>query len=164
MIRMTAVIFVLGSILWCLYQNQISPQNIVVGGVVLCLLHLCLGRLVFPIIITKLTARRFLFGGLFLALLIKGIFLANIAVLKQILKFRMHLHSGLISLPIELEHSASIVAFANSITLTPGTYTVYISKQSRCLFVHCLNIDSVSELKNDIKVSLEKPIRRIEAG
>lgn len=164
MIRITALMFVFGGILWCLYQNQISPQNIVVGGVLLCLLHFCLGRLVFPTSLTKISARKCLFSWVFLVLLLKEIFLANLAVLKQILKYRMHLRSGVIAIPSELEHDISIVAFANSITLTPGTYTVYIAKQSRCLFVHCLNIDSVVDLKDEIKGSLEKPIKRIEAG
>ena len=164
MIRIITLMFVLGAILWCLFQNQISPQNIAVGGILSCLLHFCLGRLVFPATMTKITPRKLLFGWLFLALLLKEIFLANIEVLKQILKYRMHLRSGLIAVPCELEHDISIVALANSITLTPGTYTVYIGKQSRCLFVHCLNIDSVGDRKNDIKGSLEKPIRRIETG
>ena len=164
MIRMTIMIFVFGSILWCLYQNEITPQNIVVGGIVLCLLHFCFGRLVIPSVITKLTVRKFFFGCLFVTLLLKEIFLANIAVLIQILKFRVHPRSGVISIPSELKHNVSLVAFANSITLTPGTYTVYIGKRSRCLFVHCLDIDSVDDLKDGIKVSLEKPIRRIEIG
>ena len=61
MMRITALMFVFGGILWWLYQNQISPQNIVVGGVLFCLLHFCLGRLVFPTSLTKISARKCLY-------------------------------------------------------------------------------------------------------
>ena len=164
MLRSSIITFFFGASLWCVFQNQITSQNIVVGGILLVSVRLVFGKLIITDLWVRVTLKKLSFSFVFLLVLLKEIFMANLAVLMRILKFRLKLRSGLIAIPTELHHNVSLVTFANSITLTPGTYTVYIAKDDRCLFVHCLDIDSVEDVRNSIKSSLEKPIRRIETA
>lgn len=68
------------------------------------------------------------------------IWLANVHVLKVALSPRMMecLEPHMIRLPTRLKSELSIVTLANSITLTPGTITVYASTDGK-MMIHALD-------------------------
>ena len=54
------------------------------------------------------------------------------------------------------------VVLANSITLTPGTWTLFISEDQKILYIHTLDIEHPDQTRAEIKNSLEKYILRME--
>ncbi len=73
----------------------------------------------------------------YLALLVWEIIKANLAVMKVILSPQPEIKPILFTLRSLLKTEAAQTAMANSITITPGTYTV--SLDDEVLRVHCLN-------------------------
>lgn len=88
-----------------------------------------------------LTVRLFSYW-LFLA---KEIIVANIDVIKRILKPTLSISPQVITLPASKKTELSKVIYANSITLTPGTVTLSLSDNE--LKVHALSKEGAEDLQ-----------------
>lgn len=81
----------------------------------------------------------------FFLFLLKEIVIANIEVVKRIIKSKgKTISPQLIELPILQKSDLARVIYANSITLTPGTVTVALSKNN--LIVHALTKEASEDL------------------
>jgi multicomponent Na+:H+ antiporter subunit E len=81
----------------------------------------------------------------FFVYLFREIVKANIDVVKRILSWRKTpISPQMIEIPQSQETDLGAVIYANSITLTPGTVTVELSKDN--LTVHALSKEAASEL------------------
>ena len=82
----------------------------------------------------------------FLVYLFREIVKANIDVVTRILSWKREapISPQLIEIPLSQKTNLGAVIYANSITLTPGTVTINISKDS--LTVHALSKEAASEL------------------
>ena len=70
--------------------------------------------------------------------LIYQIMLANVHVAKLVFKPRLPIQPSLITFPTKLKKGISLLTFANSITLTPGTITAEIKAEGHYV-VHALD-------------------------
>ncbi|PFA70435.1 Na+/H+ antiporter subunit E [Bacillus sp. AFS015802] len=96
-----------------------------------------------------------------LFLFLKELILANIAVLKTILRQKLDFQPGIFALPTELKTDWEITLLANLITLTPGTLVMDVSYDNKILYVHAIDIPDVDEAINEIKDSFEKAIMEV---
>jgi multicomponent Na+:H+ antiporter subunit E len=96
-----------------------------------------------------------------LFLFIKELILANISVLKVVLKPKLDFQPGIFALPTELKTDWEITLLANLITLTPGTLVVDVSFDNKVLYIHAIDIADVDESINEIKNSFEKAIMEV---
>jgi multicomponent Na+:H+ antiporter subunit E len=96
-----------------------------------------------------------------LFLFIKELILANISVLKVVLKPKLDFQPGIFALPTELKTDWEITLLANLITLTPGTLVVDVSFDNKILYIHAIDIADVDESINEIKNSFEKAIMEV---
>ena len=77
-------------------------------------------------------------------------------------KEKMKVRSGIIKVPLSLKTDIAILAFANCITLTPGTMTMDISDDKKYIYVHHMYLSKkVSDDIKELKESFEKPIKEI---
>lgn len=79
---------------------------------------------------------------LFLA---KEIIVANVDVIKRILKPGHSISPQIITLPVSQQTDLTKVIYANSITLTPGTVTLALSEDK--LIVHALSKEGAEDLQ-----------------
>jgi len=152
------------SIMWCLLQNSFTLENLIVGFVLGRVVMFILGRVVSG---KTSSARAFNARKLFHILnytlhLLREVFLANLRVAKLVLMPKLKVKPGIIELPTEVKGDLSVTLLANSITLTPGTWTLFISEDQKIIYVHALNIEHPEQTKAEIKKSLEKYILRLE--
>ncbi|MGR3765569.1 Na+/H+ antiporter subunit E [Rossellomorea sp. NS-SX7] len=96
-----------------------------------------------------------------LFLFIKELILANISVLKVVLKPKLDFQPGIFALPTELKTDWEITLLANLITLTPGTLVVDVSFDNKVLYIHAIDIADVDEAIDEIKNSFEKAIMEV---
>lgn len=75
----------------------------------------------------------------------KKIILANIDVIKRIIKPGHNISPQVIKLPVSKHTDLSKVIYANSITLTPGTVTLELSEDE--IKVHALSQEGAADLK-----------------
>ena len=97
----------------------------------------------------------------FVAILIREIVLANIAVTKLALGPLERLRSGFVAVPLDARSDLEITSFANSITLTPGTITAHVDPARKLLVMHAIDIGEDPEvLRKTTKAVLEDSVLR----
>ncbi|WP_203363153.1 Na+/H+ antiporter subunit E [Bacillus sp. REN10] len=94
-------------------------------------------------------------------LFFKELILANVDVLKVILKPKLDIQPGIFALPTELKSDWEITLLANLITLTPGTLVIDISDDNKVLYVHAIDVPDVQDAIDGIKNSFEKAIMEV---
>lgn len=98
--------------------------------------------------------KHFAWGLQYLAILLKEIAVANIAVLKIVLSPKKKVHPVIVSFDAPLKSHILQVILADSITLTPGTITVRLYEEK--FEVHCLDESMAEGLNDSIFVKMLK--------
>jgi multicomponent Na+:H+ antiporter subunit E len=94
-------------------------------------------------------------------LFLKELILANVDVLKVVLKPKLDMKPGIFAYTTELTSDWEIMLLSNLITLTPGTLVVDVSDDNKVLYIHAINIDDVGDAIASIKHSFEKAIMEV---
>lgn len=89
--------------------------------------------------------------------LLYQIILSNIHVAYLVLHPKMLIEPSMITFETKLKKDISIVTFANSITLTPGTITIDI-KDGKYFVIHCISRKVIDDL---LSGEMERKIARI---
>ena len=74
---------------------------------------------------------------------------------------RLFAKPGVIAIPLDCKSNVEITLFANVISLTPGTLSLDISADRKCLYIHAMFIYDVDKLKCELKKKFEAPIMEI---
>ncbi|NWG18985.1 MAG: Na+/H+ antiporter subunit E [Chloroflexi bacterium] len=90
------------------------------------------------------------------------IILANLNVAKAVLLTpKERLRPGIVALPLDIRSDAEITMLANLITLTPGTLSLDVSTDRRCLYVHAMEIGDPHEFRQSIKDGFERLVYEV---
>ncbi|OCA81392.1 Na+/H+ antiporter subunit E [Pseudobacillus wudalianchiensis] len=143
--------------LWMFLQVSINSKTFIIGYLIGLILIYGMRRF----FKTELYVRR-VFAIIYLTLLFfKELIMANIDVLKVILKPKLDIQPGIFALPTELKSDWEITLLANLITLTPGTLVIDVSDDQKILYVHAIDVPDVQDAINGIKESFEKAIMEV---
>lgn len=129
--------------LWLGLSGQINPMMLSLGLVsTLIVVYLALrmdtiDKEIYPANMTMLMLRFWLF-------LIREIIAANIDVIKRIFRPGPNISPQLFELPLTLKTDLSRVVYANAITMTPGTVSANVDKNT--ITVHALTIEAAHDL------------------
>lgn len=145
------------ALIWLLLVNSLSPGHILLG--------LLLGWAI-PIFTLRfwpeqvrlhkpLTLLRFL------GLVIYDIFVANLAVAGLILAGPKHVKPAFVHVPLALRTDLAISLLANTVSLTPGTVSAWLSPDRSHLVVHGLKVRDPDALIAEIKRRYEAPIKEV---
>ena len=142
---------------WMLLLNDLSLGALVFG--------LFLGWLIplftAPFWPERVRIRRPLTLLRFVATVLWDILVANIAVARLILGRPAKLRPAFVELELALRTDLAISLLANTISLTPGTVSAYLSRDRRILVVHALDVDDVDELVANIRRRYERPLAEV---
>jgi multicomponent Na+:H+ antiporter subunit E len=95
----------------------------------------------------------------YLVILTLEVIKASVAVAKLVLGSSDRLRSGFVALHMDARTDLEITAFANSITLTPGTITVHVDPARHILVMHAIDIGGdAAALRQSTKEALEANI------
>jgi multicomponent K+:H+ antiporter subunit E len=97
----------------------------------------------------------------FTAIVLYDILVASIAVARLIIGRQEALQPAFIVMPLLLRSELAISLLANTISLTPGTVSAYLSADRRCLVVHSLHTTDPDELLETIRERYEAPLKEI---
>ena len=84
--------------------------------------------------------------------------MSAINVLILVSKPKMDVKPGIIAYPLRVDRDFEITLLANLITLTPGTLTVDVSHDRRCLYVHAVDASDPEGTRQDIADGFERKI------
>ncbi len=115
--------------------------------------------------------RRFFNGRLYLEriwaiiklalLFLKELVLANIAVLKVVLKPKLDMQPAFFKYETALTEEWELTLLSSLITLTPGTVVVHISDDNKYLYIHAIDAADIDETIASIRDSFEKAILEV---
>ncbi|MCG8396976.1 Na+/H+ antiporter subunit E [Bacillus atrophaeus] len=142
---------------WMLLSNDASAVSFVTGFV-LGMVSLFFFRRFFahPFYLWKLWAVIKL-----VLIFIKELYLANVSVLKAIIKPKLNIRPGIFAFKTVLTEDWEITLLSLLITLTPGTLVMDISDDGDILYIHAMDIEDAEKAIHDIRVSFEKAIQEV---
>lgn len=145
--------------LWFVFNGKITLEIAVFGAVFTAVIYAFMVAFMDYSWKKELTVYRLVpMGFQYLFVLIWEIIKANAVMLKLVTTDKYELEPAVVRMTPELKSEIARVVLANSITLTPGTYTVGIT--DRDLRVHCLD----KEFSVDIECSVfVTRLQRMEA-
>ncbi|WP_296808588.1 Na+/H+ antiporter subunit E [Thiocapsa sp.] len=145
------------AVIWLLLVNSLSPGQILLG--------LLLGWAI-PVFTLRfwpeqvrihkpLTLMRFF------AVVMYDILIANLAVAALILAGPKHVKPAFVRMPLDLRTDLGISLLANTVSLTPGTVSAWLSPDRSHLVVHGLKVKDPDALIAEIKRRYEAPIKEV---
>lgn len=144
-------------VIWLLLANELSAGQILLGSVLGWAVPLYTARF-WP---EQVLVRRPLLLLRFSAVVLYDILVANVAVARLILGRQESLQPAFVVMPLALRSDAAISLLANTISLTPGTVSAFLSADRRCLVVHSLHTTDPEELLATIRERYETPLKEI---
>ena len=156
-------LFVITSALWLALTSRLDRQELICGGLI-CLIVSLFGagiysRLGFP----RLSLKGTVFSLLYVIVLLWEIVRANFDVAYRVVHPKMPIKPGIVVIKTRLKSDIAKMILANSITLTPGTFTLDVIDDK--LLIHWINVKSedIDEATSLIGQKFEKYLRIIFA-
>jgi multicomponent K+:H+ antiporter subunit E len=97
----------------------------------------------------------------YLGVLLYDIGAANVQVARLVLGPPERLRPGFVVLPLRLRSELAISLLANTICLTPGTVSAWLSADRRELLIHALDLDDPQALIQTIRDRYEAPLLEV---
>jgi multicomponent Na+:H+ antiporter subunit E len=145
------VLFVLAFLTWLALTAGGGVQEVLAGAVAALVVALAAGRFVsgFP---RKGCARRAAFAGRYFFRFLWEMVKANLQVAAIVLHPLRPIKPGIIKIRTGLTRDTAMTVLANSITLTPGTFTVDIDPAARELYIHCITVEGIDIGENTKRI------------
>lgn len=147
-------------LLWIIFNGKLTLEIAVFGVVFTGIIYWFMAAFMnYSWQKEKLVYRLFPLGVKYFLILVWEIIKANVVMLGIVTRDKYEMEPVIVHFAPELSSEAARVVLANSITLTPGTYTVGMDEKE--LQVHCLDKDFSIELESSVFVRQLKRIEQI---
>ncbi len=159
---MKKIILILFSfLLWLLLTWTLNWQSLVAGGVVSIAVGLVFGTLFVTNAKKVFQVQRWFWVLVYIPIFFWEMAKANFDVAYRVLHPKMPIHPGIVKVKTKIKSEMGITFLANSITLTPGTFTVDLKGQ--ILYIHCINVKhtDMAKASEDIVARFEKMLIKI---
>jgi multicomponent Na+:H+ antiporter subunit E len=91
----------------------------------------------------------------------KELVFSSVYVAWDILTPKVRMRPGIVEVPVSLKKDLSIFAFANLISMTPGSLTLDIAPDKKKIYIHVLYLYDKHAFIKETKEGLEKRIKMI---
>jgi multicomponent Na+:H+ antiporter subunit E len=149
------LVFILAFLVWLALTAGGGGQEVLAGLVVAAIVALVAGRFLGGLPRTRGLGRRFLFALLYGVTFLWEMIKANVHVALIVLNPARPIRPGIIKIRTGLTKDTAITVLANSITLTPGTFTVDVNPPARELYIHCITVGGTDLEENTRKIGLK---------
>ena len=154
-------IFLFLFLVWLCLTSSLKIQELYAGVIVSFILALFLNKSYLDLELPPLTMRRVIFFIAYIFTLFREIVKANLDVAYRVLHPKMPIKPGIVIIKTKLKQDLAKMILANSITLTPGTFTLDILGDN--LLIHWINVktENIEETTKIIGEKFEKYLRII---
>lgn len=159
---MRKIILILFSFaVWLLLTWTFRWENLVAGGVVSIIVGLVFGNLFADEPMKVLQPQRWFWAFVYIPIFTWEMAKANFDVAYRVIHPKMPITPGIVKVKTKLKTEMGKVFLANSITLTPGTFTVDLKDEF--LYIHWINVRyrDIEEATQDIVGRFEKYLIKI---
>ncbi len=127
-------------IIWLALTSSFHWQELSAGLLVSLVLSIVLNRSYQELGLPPLSIKRMAFSLIYIVVLFKEIIRANVDVAYRVIHPKMPIKPGIVVIKTALRQDIAKMILANSITLTPGTFTLDILGDT--LLIHWINVQS----------------------
>jgi multicomponent Na+:H+ antiporter subunit E len=161
--RVRCYLFVFLFATWLVLTSSLQWQELLTGALVSVVLTAFLGWTYVQLGLPPFTLRRLWYLGVYLVVLLKEIVRANLDVAYRVVHPKLPIKPGIVAIHTELKQDIAKMLLANSITLTPGTFTLDILGDT--MLIHWIDVRSedMEEATRLISGRFEKYLREIFA-
>ena len=154
-------LLVLSLLVWLALTSTLEPQELLIGIGLCAVLALLLNVYYLKLGLPPFTVKRLAFFLIYLVVLSWEIAKANLDVAYRVVHPRMPIKPGVVIVKTGLKSDIARMILANSITLTPGTFTLDVIDDR--LLIHWINVKrtETEEATQVIAERFEKYLRRI---
>ena len=139
-LRDSLYLFLILLLVWLLLTSSLHWQSVTTGAVVSVILTLFLGRTYARVGLPPISLKRIWYFALYLGVLLQEIVRANLDVAYRVLHPKLPIKPGIVVIKTELRQDIAKTILANSITLTPGTFTLDVIGDT--LLIHWIDVRS----------------------
>lgn len=136
-------LFFLLFIIWMMLTNTLQSAELITGIAISLGLALVLNQNYQKLGLPPIGIKRIAYFVMFLLVLLKEIVKANFDVAYRVLHPKMPINPGIVIIKTGLKQDIAKMLLANSITLTPGTFTLDIKDDE--LLIHWINVKAQSK-------------------
>lgn len=135
-------VFVLAVLAWLALTGG-GWEELGAGIIIAIIISLIAGKFLITTGKQQHILRRMLSGILYFFLFLWEMIKANLHVAWIVVHPLRPIKPGIIKIKTTLKKEISMTILGNSITLTPGTFTIDINPNKRELYIHCIEIKSI---------------------
>jgi multicomponent K+:H+ antiporter subunit E len=140
--------------LWLLLVNSVGAGQVLLGLLLAWLIPLFTARFWEA----QVEIRRPLVLARFFGRVLADILIANIAVAALVVGPARNVRPGFIVMPLRLRGNVGVSLLANTISLTPGTLSAFLSADRTQLVIHALQADDPDDIIATIRERYEQPL------
>jgi multicomponent Na+:H+ antiporter subunit E len=154
-------LFVLLTVTWLAFTSSMAVQELTAGIVISIVLSLTLSKGYLELGFPPLEIKRVVFSIIYVLVLFREIVKANLDVASRVIHPKMPIKPGIVAIKTDLKQDMAKFILANSITLTPGTFTLDIIEDT--LIIHWIDVqtEDAAERTKIIGERFEKYLRLI---
>jgi multicomponent Na+:H+ antiporter subunit E len=142
---------------WVALTGGLTAENFfagfVVGYAVLWLVRDAIGAGGYVTKVPRVIRFAFYFLGLFAR--------SSLRITAEIITPRNTMRPAIIALPLDASTDTEILILSSLITLTPGSLTLDVSSDRRCLYVHEMYVTDPEHARAELKNGLEKRLLEV---
>ncbi|HER44188.1 MAG TPA: Na+/H+ antiporter subunit E [Candidatus Eisenbacteria bacterium] len=139
--RTAAYLFAILFLGWLMLTSSFDRQELAAGVLISGALSLALQKRYRELGLPPIGIKRIAWSFAYIAVLFKEIVVANIDVAYRVIHPKMPIKPGIVVIRTELKQDIAKMILANSITLTPGTFTLDILDDR--ILIHWINVRTV---------------------
>lgn len=92
---------------------------------------------------------------------LKELIVSSLYVAWDIITPKDLMKPGIVEVPVDLKSETAIIAFANLISMTPGSLTMDMSPDKKKIYIHAMYLHDKQKFIDKMKNELEHKIRQI---
>lgn len=139
-VRNFVYLFLILLIIWLALTSSFHWQELSVGILLSLILSLILNKNYLGLGLPPFGIKRIAFSVVYIVVLFKEVVKANLDVAYRVIHPKLPIKPGIVLIKTALKQDIAKMILANSITLTPGTFTLDILGDT--LLIHWINVQS----------------------
>lgn len=136
--------------IWIILTNTFQYEELLTGILISFVLTLILNKNYQKLGLPPIGLKRLVYFIIYILVLLKEIIKANFDVAYRVLHPKMPIKPGIVIIKTELKQDIAKILLANSITLTPGTFTLDIKNDE--LLIHWIYVRSEEKGESTKKI------------
>ena len=153
--------FIVMFIIWMAFTTSLEPAELITGVVISLILALFTDRIFSCCGLKVLMPHKIIYFIQYFFVFIIALLKSNLDIAKRVISPSLPINPGIVKFKTKLTNSFARMILANSITLTPGTLTIDVIKNT--FYIHWIDVtsDDSEVVYKEIAESFEKILMKI---